>query len=281
MTNKRLESLVNKLTPSIRNTKPNTIYGELVTGPMFESLSKVLDAKSFVILSFLIHFKKNNKYTEGMSAVINDDLFTFSLIEIDQTFTEWECDECYGDGYVSCSDCRGNGEEECRTCDGSGDEECSACDGEGEDEDGGTCQTCDGNGGVDCDECGGRGWSRCGECGGDGSVNCEYCDGEGRGENEDRYEVTQRLYASIDSRLFNLLKDLDDDDVINEEVEDKLHDLKLTIQLNIKTYETEYFTDNGVEVYSEDVVYNDGLNVNPNLYYWNYRVDDREFTTKD
>ena len=39
MKSERLDSLVRKLTPSIRETKLNLIYKELVNGPLFDSLS--------------------------------------------------------------------------------------------------------------------------------------------------------------------------------------------------------------------------------------------------
>ena len=58
MKSERLDSLVRKLTPSIRETKLNLIYKELVNGPLFDSLSKVFDAKSFVVLSYLIFLIK-------------------------------------------------------------------------------------------------------------------------------------------------------------------------------------------------------------------------------
>lgn len=281
MNNKKLESLVNKLTNNIKNTKPNTIYHELIGGQLFTPLSKVIDAKSFVILSFLIYFKKHNKYTEGMSTVIDNDLYTFSLIAIDQMYTEWECDECYGDGYTQCYHCDGSGEETCLNCDGSGKEECVECNGDGENEDGGTCQPCDGDGYLECDECAGRGYSRCQECDGSGSEDCSYCDGQGRGENEDRYEVTQVLYASINRKLFNLLNDLEEDEVISEEVDSILHDLKLTIPLNTKSYETEYFVNYGFDDLETDDVVMNHLIENPNLVYspsHKYVSDSNDYT---
>jgi len=280
MNTQRLESLVKKLTPSIKTNKPNSIYGELVNGPIFDSLSKVIDAKSFVILSFLIYFKKNNKYTDGMSVVINEDLFTFSLISVDQTYVDWTCNECWGEGYIECSYCGGSGEESCDNCAGTGDEPCQDCDGYGEDEDGGICQSCSGNGDIDCDDCAGGGRNNCTQCYGNGSEDCSYCDGLGNGENEDEYKVSQYYYASIDGKLFNLLKDVDVDQLIgDDEIFQMINDLRLTILINTDSYITEYFVNNGIDLSTDDTVFN-GINEKPNLYYLSQRVSDRHLEQK-
>ena len=268
MNTQRLESLVKKLTPSIKTNKPNTIYSELINGPLFSSLTKVIDAKSFVILSFLIYFKKNNKYTEGMSVVINEDLFTFSLISVDQTYVGESCDECWGEGYSECSYCGGSGEESCDDCGGSG-----------EDEDGGTCQSCGGNGYFECQGCDGKGNNNCTQCYGNGSEDCSYCDGQGKWENEDKYEVTQYYYASIDGKLFNLLKDIDEDKIIDDEVFQMINDLRLTILINSQPYETEYFVNYGINLSTDDTVFN-GVNEKPNLFYLSQKVSDRDLDTK-
>jgi len=258
MNTQRLESLVKKLTPNIKSDRPNTIYGELVRGPLFSSLTKVIDAKSFVILSFLIFFKKNNKYTEGISVVINEDLFTFSLISVDQTYVDKSCDECWGEGYSECS-----------YCDGSGEESCDDCGGSGEDEDGVTCQSCDGKGSNDCTQCYGN-----------GSEDCSYCDGQGKWEDEDEYEVSQYYYASIDGKLFNLLKDVDVDQLIGDyEIFQMINDLRLTILINRNSYITEYFVNNGIDLSTNDTVFN-GINEKPNLYYLSQRVTDRDLEQK-
>lgn len=264
MNNERLESLVKKLTPSIKNTSVNLIYKELTSGPLFESLSKVIDAKSFVILSFLIFFKKKDKYTEGMSVVINNDLFTFSLVQIDQNFTEGECDECYGRGHVSCGECGGNGSEDCRECGGSGTEDCYNCDGSGEDEEGNSCGTCDGDGDIRCNECDADGYVSCNECSGDGSVDCEYCNGEGRWENEDEYEVTQFMYASIDERVLRYLHTFDQSEVIDDDIDEVTNNLKLTILIRQLYYNTENLTYLGLD--SDDVFFSE-LQETPNLVY--------------
>ena len=264
MNNERLESLVKKLTPSIKNTTVNLIYKELVNGPLFESLSRVIDAKSFVILSFLIFFKKKGKYTEGMSVVINNDLFTFSFIEVETNFTEGECEECWGDGYTRCDSCNGNGNETCYDCDGSGVETCYDCDGSGEDEEGKTCQVCGGDNNMECNECGGDGLIRCNDCDGEGTLDCSYCDGQGRWENEDEYEVRQYMYASIDERVLRHLHTLEVEETIEDDIDEITNNLKLTILIKQLSYNTENLTHLSLD--SEDVVFI-GSKETPNLIY--------------
>lgn len=66
---------------------------------------------------------------------------------------EYECDECYGEGYVDCSACDGSGVVIAERPNGSDIE-------------------------VECDE-----------CGGEGRIECEYCDGSGQRSGEEKWDT--------------------------------------------------------------------------------------------
>lgn len=276
MKSERLDSLVRKLTPSIRETKLNLIYKELVNGPLFDSLSKVLDAKSFVVLSYLIFFNKKNKYVKDMSTVIEDDLFTFSFIEVDENVTEHECSECYGEGHFTCHNCDGDGTEDCIECGGNGTEDCDTCDGTGEDESGDTCQTCSGNAEFDCDECSGRGKITCDECDGAGHSTCDYCDGDGHTRNEDEYQVTQYTYASIDEKIFPKLKELDEQETIGDDLTNFIEELGRCLMISADSYSTEDLTNLMLD--DGDVIFV-AVNDEPHLVYLTNGITDNEITS--
>ena len=276
MSSNKLDSLVKKLSVNIKQTSPNGIYKDLLTGVMYQPLSKIIDAESFIILSYLIYYNKIGKYVDGMFVVIKEDLFTFSLAQVDENKVVSDCTECWGEGHTECRTCDGSGSEDCVECGGSGDVSCDTCDGYGELEDGETCQTCSGDGNITCNECDGDGSEICSDCDGDRHVDCDYCDGQGEIVNEDEYMVTEYVYASINDEILSKLSNLDSEDMFEDSVEDFTNNLKLTILIHKNSFSTENITHLNLD--DDDIIFV-GLNTDPKFVFLSNGITDSYLET--
>ena len=184
-----LIKLIKKIyTERLGKMSPTDIYTHFVSEFPYKEYSEGMTAKDVVMSSFLIPFAGTPEVLDKKYDEIVNNLFAYSLIEVDLDYSEVECPECYGNGYQECSDCYGAGEEECSECGGSG-----------EDEEGGGCSTCNGDGKEQCDY-----------CDGDGQINCSECGGSGNYDDYDKREISQWFYASYDTELMNEFIELDE-----------------------------------------------------------------------
>ena len=108
----------------------------------FFTVVKPLDG---VKLAFLINGINNGLDIHTMLLDIENNLFSFTIVEFDDVPSSVACDECGGNGTIVCDYCDGDGQIYSHDDNGY-DEDCSYCDG-GYD----SCQTCDGIGEIDDD----------------------------------------------------------------------------------------------------------------------------------
>lgn len=158
--------------------------------------------------------------------LMKKNLFTFSLIRVEELGPEVECGACDGSGEITCDSCY-EGSVDCPHCD-DGDIDCRRCDGTGEDSDGEDCTHCDGSGYEQCEYCDGDGRMDCDECGGTGNAGCDTCETSGYVTREDRMNISQLEYISYDVKLKNLLEIKNEFDVMNDEIMEYISNSKST-----------------------------------------------------
>ena len=189
---------------------PQSVIQEIRSNSLLKFLMDMLTPKELVIISFLTILIKNGKYQEGTELLIDQFLFSYSIIQFEEQTEQVDCDYCDGDGTLSCDTCFGDGYIDCSQCGGSGSDTCSTCDGEGEDDEGNYCNDCQGGGQVDCGECDGDGKIECDSCGGDGDHNCYDCDGVGHKEFESHIPFRVTTYLSWNPKFREKLRQLSD-----------------------------------------------------------------------
>ena len=196
MEKNKLISVIKKIhQTNFKNLQPTDIYTYFHSTFPYSQMAEAMTAKDIVISSFLLPFVDTPEVLDKKYDEIVNNLFAYSLIEVDLDYSEVSCPECYGNGYQECSDCYGAGEEECSECGGSG-----------EDEEGGGCSTCNGDGKEQCDY-----------CDGDGQINCSECGGSGNYDDYEKREISQWFYASYDTELMNEYLKLDEWDEMTPE----------------------------------------------------------------
>jgi hypothetical protein len=192
------------------NIDPEGVLHIIKTTQILNFLLDLLSPRDLVILCFLTTLMKKEKYKEGMEEVIDQFLFSFSVVHFYEQTEKVECSYCDGDGTVSCDTCYGEEYNDCSECDGNGSETCSTCDGDGENEEGEECGDCEGNGSVSCTYCDGDGKKECGNCSGDGSYDCYECDGIGHKDYESHTPFRVTTYLSWNPKFREKLRELSD-----------------------------------------------------------------------
>jgi len=181
---------------------------KLVKDKKFAGIFEKFKGSSLFVISFLVQAKKNNQDLDKIFDELENSLFVYNTITVEDTEPTIECDACDGDGTFECPECNGSGREECWECGGSGEKECGDCEGTGEDSDGEECTRCYGSGMETCNECLGDGETRCERCSGKGDKECYKCEGEGEVTTKDQFKVIQRQYISYDGEYLNYLENL-------------------------------------------------------------------------
>jgi len=191
----KLLNLARRIAPTIKSSTSATgVYYYIKNDKFLKPIEKALNAKEIVYLSFLIQGYKEGRDLQDVLERCEQDLFSFSIIEVDSSHPEESCDNCSGDGTIACHECDGEKRVECDECDGSG-----------EDIEGDTCDRCDGDGYVDCPV-----------CDGDGHETCDDCYGGGTQESWSEYSIEQKNYVSINKSLLNYLEMLNELEPIDE-----------------------------------------------------------------
>jgi hypothetical protein len=207
MEKNKLISVVKKIhQPNFSNIQPTDIYTYFHSTFPYNKLAEGMTAKDIIISSFLLPLVDTPEVLDKKYDEIVNNLFAYSLIEVDLDYSEVQCPVCDGDGYQNCDYCEGTGREECEDCSGSG-----------QDEEGDSCGLCDGEGDFDCNY-----------CGGDGQVNCDECGGGGTYDDYDKREISQWFYASYDAEIMNEFLGLDEWD---EMAPDSIYPNNKTISL--------------------------------------------------
>jgi len=191
----KLLNLARRIAPTIKtSTSATEVYYHIKNDKFLKPIEKALSAKEIVYLTFLIQGYKEGRELQDVLERCEQDLFSFSTIEVGSSHPEESCDNCAGNGTI-----------ECHECDGEKRVECDECDGSGENGEGGTCDRCDGDGYVECPVCDGEGYEICDDCG-----------GEGTQESWSEYEIEQQNYVSINKSLLNYLEMLDELEPIDD-----------------------------------------------------------------
>jgi len=158
--------------------------------------------------------------------LMKKNLFTFSLIRVEELSPEVDCGVCDRSGEIRCDYCY-NGSVDCAHCDG-GDIDCRRCDGSGEGPDEEDCTHCDGSGYEQCEYCDGDGKIDCDECGGTGDIGCDECEASGYVNREDRMQISQLEYISYDVKLKDILERKNEFDVMSDEIMEYISNSKST-----------------------------------------------------
>jgi hypothetical protein len=196
MEKQKLIKLINKIfEPKFDGMSPTDVYTHFTGTYPYTEFYRALPAEDIIMVSFLLPFGNTPKVLDEKYDFIQLNLFGFTVVEIDNDYSEVECPECYGNGTEECPDCSGEGEEECGECGGSG-----------EDEEGGGCDVCDGEGKEECSY-----------CEGDGQINCGECGGSGNYDDYDKRDISQWFYVSYDKTIHDEFMSLDEWDEINNE----------------------------------------------------------------
>ena len=143
---------------------------------------------------------------------LQNNIFTFAIVEVTNDESTETCYDCGGDGEVYCGNCEGTALVNCPSCDG-----------EGEIDD------------IPCDECDGEGSIRCDECS-SGYVNCDTCYGTGETTKDGYVDITVSEFISYDSEIFNILEIKDDEVEITDDFVNKIYKSELTFMS--ETYAT-------------------------------------------
>ena len=180
----KLLNLTRAIAPKIKNSyNTQDIYSILNKDTFLKQIRNRLSPTEIIYLTFLIMGYKRGMELLPIYEDIKNNLFSFSVIYVDEDRPTISCYNCGGDGTI-----------ECHECDGSGRQNCAYCNGDGQ-INGENCEDCDGDGRVNCDVCDGDGSSTCDECHGDGDIEDNY-----------RRYISQYEYFSIDENLFRTLE---------------------------------------------------------------------------
>lgn len=217
MEKSRLISLSKKFSrtnPKLQD--PKSVYSELVGTKEYEVFLSRLKGEDIALLCFLIPFAK---ITEDLGPIYDKifvNLFTFSLIQIDEIEPEIYCPSCDSKGYIECAECDGDGEEGCYECGGNGENYASDEDG------GGACNTCKGSGNI-----------KCSGCDGIGDNPCQTCDGNGYINDEDSVSILISSYISYDESIYLTFETRESDGEYETPMSENMYD---TIIKNNKTF---------------------------------------------
>ena len=185
----KLLNLARRIAPTIKfNSTASSVYYHLKSDAFLKPIYDTLEAKEIIYLCFLIQGYKEGRELQDVLQRCQEDLFSFSILNVYRDHPTESCDNCHGDGSVNCS-----------TCDGKGEVDCPECDGSGQDDEGDDCSYCDGSGKVECDY-----------CQGDKYETCDDCAGSGDQESYSEYELDQGNYVSIDRNLFKTFEIMDE-----------------------------------------------------------------------
>jgi hypothetical protein len=177
----KLLNLSRRIAPIIKDSSSaSSIYYHIKNDSFLKQIYNTLGPQEIVYLCFLIQGYKDGRELRDVLQRCQEDLFSFSILNVSGDHPEETCDNCAGDGFINCHECDGEKRVECDECDGSG-----------EDSEGDTCDRCDGDGYVECPI-----------CDGDGHGTCDDCEGSGEQESWSEYEIEQSNYVSIDRNLF-------------------------------------------------------------------------------
>jgi len=180
----KIPLLAKKLANNLKGKSLDYIYQNLKESSAYSHFYKTYKEYDIIVLIFLIkEINENpNEEIKNLYDKIKNNLFAFSIIEIENFNAPVECRNCYGSGDVECDDCGGEGRIECDDCGG-----------DGEDSDGDSCNQCSGEGQLDCDYCS------------NGYVTCDNCNGHGEVEDENYSQITELTYFSINPKVYSFL----------------------------------------------------------------------------
>ena len=213
-----MEKLINiaaKIAKKFPSSNLTDIYVYFKGDKFLNQISKSFSPSDLVKLFFLIKAHKEGRELKETSDILSTDLFTFSIIDVSDDYSQ-----------ITCDDCGGNGSVECYECDGRGKKDCDDCDGTGQDEENDTCNVCDGDGDIECDT-----------CDGDGTSSCQTCDGDGDVRDSDYVDYQLRFYVSIEKEVFNNLELLSEGEEITQDTERFFKIDGYTLYLGYKFYD--------------------------------------------
>ena len=128
-----------------RQNRASDVLSELIRDKKHREFFNVVEPLDGIKLAFLINGVNKGLDLEAMLVEIENNLFSFTVVEFEDVASMVSCHECNGNETISCDYCDGDGhirpddddddDEECDHCDGSGYELCQTCDGNGEVED--------------------------------------------------------------------------------------------------------------------------------------------------
>jgi len=185
----KLLNLARRIAPTIKSSfSASSVFYHIKNDSFLKPIYDALEPKEIIYLCFLIQGYKEGRELQDVVQRCQEDLFSFSILNVSREHPEESCDECYGDGSVNCS-----------TCDGEGEVDCTDCNGDGQDDEGDSCSYCDGSGKIECDY-----------CNGDKYETCDDCSGSGSQESYSEYEIEQSNYVSIDIDLFRTFETMEE-----------------------------------------------------------------------
>ena len=128
-----------------RQNRASDVLNELIRDKKHREFFNVVEPLDGIKLAFLINGVNKGLDLEAMLVEIENNLFSFTVVEFEDVASMVSCHECNGNETIVCDYCDGDGhirpddddddDEECDHCDGSGYELCQTCDGNGEVED--------------------------------------------------------------------------------------------------------------------------------------------------
>ena len=87
-----------------KDLSPYEIYNLIDRNSNLEFLPTILKPKELLVLCFLCPLIKLGEYVEGDEYVIDNNIFSFMIIDFDEVNNEISCQDCYGDGYITCNE---------------------------------------------------------------------------------------------------------------------------------------------------------------------------------
>ena len=124
-----------------KENRPSDVLSELIRNKKHREFFSVVEPLDGIKLAFLINGVNKGLDLETMLVEIENNLFSFTIVEFEDEPSDVTCNECNGNETISCDYCDGDGyirpdddddDEECDHCGGSGYNLCDTCDGNGE-----------------------------------------------------------------------------------------------------------------------------------------------------
>lgn len=129
-----------------RQSRASDVLNELIRDKKHREFFNVVEPLDGIKLAFLINGVNKGLDLEAMLVEIENNLFSFTIVEFEDEPSDVTCNECNGNETISCDYCDGDGY--IRPDDDDDDEECDHCGGSGYN----LCDTCDGNGEIPDDD---------------------------------------------------------------------------------------------------------------------------------